>query len=480
MHYPFIQHQMLDLDALFSKYRDNTALVMETENMTFSEFRQRLIQVRQTLEQLDIRPGDHVALYHKNSEIHLLMLLESWIMNFLFIPLNFKTPIQEVLTWIDIDVLVSQMDIQHPDIKKTMHVDQIIPSDTIPSGNEHLSQINMDCETSMIFTSGSTGTPTGVVHTVGNVIYSALGTIENLDLNPKDSWLVSLPMYHVGGLLIFARTLLSGAACILPLDLKQVETAIHYHRPTVVSLVPTQLLRFMESPETRRLLRSAKAILLGGAPAPPWLIDRALDDHIPVIPTYGSTEACAQLTAVAKNSAKDVFHTSGKVLPYREITLAKDGTILVGGKTRFKYYIRNKQKQFPFQDGKFKTADLGKFDDNGNLIVLGRSDLTFISGGENITPGEIEHHLMKIEHITSAVVVPVPHKEFGLVPWAFAETERPMDPEHIRQQLKTRLPAYKIPKKILFLSAEEKQGEMKFKRKLLQKKAEKMALSTGD
>ena len=67
---------------------------------------------------------------------------------------------------------------------------------------------------------------------------------------------------------------------------------------------------------------------------------------------------------------------------------------------------------------------------DGNLVCLGRTDGIFISGGENIHPFEIENHLLAMEDVVAAFVVPVPHREFGKVPWAFVETSAPFDEEH--------------------------------------------------
>ena len=93
---------------------------------------------------------------------------------------------------------------------------QAIPNRTIP-GRLRVSQpslspggIPLDRECAIIFTSGSTGGPKGVVHTVGSFYYSALGSVEFFTLTPEDSWLISLPLFHVGGILVVLRTLLCG------------------------------------------------------------------------------------------------------------------------------------------------------------------------------------------------------------------------------------------------------------------------------
>ena len=326
----------------------------------------------------------------------------------------------------------------------------------------------------MIFTSGSTGKPRGLVHTVGNYVYSALGTNEFIGLASSDRWLISLPLFHVGGALIWVRTLLAGGASILPGSFKNIGETITLHRPSVLSLVPAQLIRLLDDPEATAVCKSCRAILLGGAPSPAWLIAQALDLGLPIIPTYGSTEACAQVTGVALNSPRDAYATAGRPLAYRDVRIAADGSILLGGKTVFKRYLEDKKPDHIRADGYFKTADAGRLDDDGNLVCLGRTDGAFISGGENIHPFEIENHLLALENIAEAFVVPVDHREFGKVPWAFVATEVPLNEELIIAALKRSLPGYKIPKRIICLDSTDKKGKMKYSRDVLTALAAKM------
>ena len=313
---------------------------------------------------------------------------------------------------------------------------------------------------------------------MGNYIFSALGTNEFIGLNPSDRWLLSLPLFHVGGALIWVRTLLAGCACILPDPRQNIAEAIHQFRPTVISVVPAQLIRLLEQKESVACLQRMKTILLGGAPLPSWLIDRSLDLGLPIMPTYGCTESCAQVTGVAKGSAKQAYHSAGQVVPHRDVRIEKDGRVALGGKTLFTRYLRERENR-PFdQDGFFITADSGSFDDEGNLMIHGRTDGVFISGGENISPLEIENCLLRQTGIITAIVVPAPHREFGLTPWAFVETSAPFDEKNILSKLREILPGYKLPKRIIRLESDNQQGKMKYSREALTGLA--VSLAEGD
>ncbi|MDD5167986.1 MAG: AMP-binding protein, partial [Syntrophales bacterium] len=264
-----------------------------------------------------------------------------------------------------------------------------------------------------------------------------------------------------------------------PGTLREIETAIHVHRPSVISLVPAQLIRLLASEGSVKILQGAKAILLGGAPSPAWLIEKALDLGIPIVPSYGATESCAQIMGVRKGANRMAYLTAGSVLPYREIRIAGDGAILLGGKTIFKRYLHERRSWRAKGEPFFRTADAGYLDASGNLVVLGRTDGMFISGGENIHPFEIENHLMAMDRIVTAIVVPARHREFGMVPWAFVETPESIDEQEVIDALKMRLPSYKVPKRIIRLDPGMKREETKFSRKNLAELARQMAEGEG-
>jgi len=465
---PFLEEGSIRLDRLFQAYRNNPALMIPAGMKSFAEVENKLRAVVAGLAQAGVRKGHCIALHKANSELHLYLFLASWIMDFLYLPLDFKAPPEGLLADTDIDVLVT-------DQPMPTHTgcEVLSPSKVLSAGNKDFREnipwqaIPLQQEASAIFTSGSTGKPRGIVHTVGNYVYSALGTNEFIGIDSSDRWLLSLPLFHVGGALIWIRTLLAGCACILPQSLQSLENAVRHYRPTVVSLVPAQLIRLLENEEMVPLLKNMKTLMLGGAPSPGWLIDKSLDLKLPIMPTYGCTESCAQITGVAQNSTRAAYFTAGRIVPYRSIRIEDDGIVRIGGKTVFNRYLHEPDGNPLDSDGFFKTADSGTIDDEGNLIIGGRTDGVFISGGENISPQEIENALLKLDGMVTAIVVPVPHREYGLTPWAFVETSDSFDEKRILDRLRKALPGYKLPKKIIRLTPDDRQGKMKYSRETL-------------
>lgn len=313
-------------------------------------------------------------------------------------------------------------------------------------------QMDAGAPATILFTSGSTAEPKAAVHAYGNHYFNALGSNENIALGPGDRWLLSLPLYHVGGIGVLFRCLLAGATVVLPPSKAPLHETIARERVTHASLVATQLLRLLRTSDAD--VSPLKAVLLGGSAIPPGLLDAATVRGLPVHTSYGLTEMASQVTTTPPGATAAVLQSSGRVLPYREVRLAADGEIWVRGETRFLGYLSASDPDgldAPFDDdGWFATRDLGRFGEDGLLYVLGRKDNLFISGGENIQPEEIEAELCRLDGVVQAVVVPVPDAEFGQRPAAFVRTDgRSVSAEWIAAQLSDRLPRFKIPRTIL-------------------------------
>ena len=133
--------------------------------------------------------------------------------------------------------------------------------------------------------------------------------------------------------------------------------------------------------------------MLGGAPADPTLLTRAREAGWPVAPTYGLTQACSAVTVAQPGDTE----TSGHPLPGSKVTIAPDGEILVDGRPR----------------GRLHTGDLGRLDERGRLVVLGRKADTIVSGGENVMPAEVEAALLAHPAVAEAAVFGRPDPEWG-------------------------------------------------------------------
>jgi o-succinylbenzoate---CoA ligase len=244
---------------------------------------------------------------------------------------------------------------------------------------------------------------------------------------------------------------------------------------THVSLVSTQLLRLLR--ESDPAPGGLKAILLGGGPVPISLVDEAAARGLPIHTSYGLTEMASQVTATPPGASREALRTSGRPLPYRELSISDSGDILVKGETLFAGYVEGDSiDPASDTDGWFHTGDLGELDADGYLRVRGRKDYLFISGGENVQPEEIEEALCRIEGVEEAVVVPVPDAEFGARPVAFVRTAG-VEPGDLARALEPVLPRFKIP--AAFHGWPEVAGGMKVDRAFFRERARRLRQRRG-
>jgi O-succinylbenzoic acid--CoA ligase len=148
---------------------------------------------------------------------------------------------------------------------------------------------------------------------------------------------------------------------------------------------------------------------------------------------------------------------NGDILPHRQVRLADDGEIFVSGPMLFQGYLGQTKPDW------FATGDLGKLE-NGKLIIIGRKDWMFISGGENIQPEEIERELLRIPEVIEAVVIAKDDPEFGKRPFALVKTVGFFDQKRMQTILSDRLPKFKIPIGLYLLDELPKKNDFKIDR----------------
>ncbi|MFS1946551.1 o-succinylbenzoate--CoA ligase [Vibrio lentus] len=298
---------------------------------------------------------------------------------------------------------------------------------------------------SIVFTSGSTGNPKAVAHTLQQHLCSAQGLLDVFNFEQADTWLLSLPMYHVSGLAIVHRWLAAGG-CI-KIGSGQLETDIE--GCSHASLVATQLHRLLKSKQALTLTH----VLLGGSHIPEALGLEAQQVGIETWLGYGMTEAASTVTAKPVDSS----NTAGFVLDQRQLKI-EDQRIFIGGNTLASgYYYQGKVTPLVDENGWFDSKDLGEWDGE-QVSIIGRADNQFISGGENIHCEEIERALNQLSLINQAFIVPIEDDEFGFRPIAIVDCTDLPTKEWFTEQLNGRLERFKFPVEYYRMPHQEQLG----------------------
>jgi O-succinylbenzoic acid--CoA ligase len=309
----------------------------------------------------------------------------------------------------------------------------------------------------VLCTSGSTGRPKLVVHELRQHLASARAAATALDLGPGNTWLLNLPLHHVGGLAPLFRALVSGARLAVPAPGEKLVETLRRRTASHLSIVAAQLRRCLDDERAAAALASARVVLCGGGPFDRELLRRALERGVPIAMSYGSTET-ASLVTLERDPARVLDASAGAPLAGRQVCIDGDGQILVAGNTLLSGYLEDGRLRDPRDAGGwFATGDLGRLDEAGRLTVIGRRDRMLVSGGENIHPEEIERALLAVDGVVEAVVEPFDDAVYGQRPAAFVRLApgRAITADDLRRELGARLARFKIPDRFARLPGRE-------------------------
>jgi O-succinylbenzoic acid--CoA ligase len=319
----------------------------------------------------------------------------------------------------------------------------------------------------IMYTSGTTGQARGAVLSRSALVASARASAANMGWEPDDCWLLAMPIARVGGLSILTRCLIARRAVALApsFDASLVPQWMDQWRTTLASMVPTMLALVFERYPDWRPPPFLRAIQVGGAEAPPRLLNEAAKRKVPVVLTYGCTETCSQVVvtpyAQRLNPAQG---GTGRPLPGAEVRVV-DGRIEVRGPIRMAGYLGGEPLA---ADAWFDTGDVGLFDANGGLHVRARRADLIVSGGENVYPAEVERVLEGCRGIRAAAVFGAPDETWGqIVAAALVADGMPPSDAELSAFLDHHLARHKRPRRIAFVPQLPQTGAGKLDRAAL-------------
>ncbi len=311
--------------------------------------------------------------------------------------------------------------------------------------------------TIMIPTGGSAGEVKFAIHTWETLSASVWGFQEFYEVDKINSVCI-LPLYHVSGLMQLFRSLLTDGKlfiinfhqlCNAPNEfINQIDLERYF-----ISLVPTQLSKLLDL--DLPWLAQFQTILLGGAPPSIELLTRARIAGVPVALTYGMTETASQVTSLKPAEFLAGNNSCGRVLPHAEIQLISSTENSTKQRLRQRVdLIQIKSKSlmlgyFPnlAPANYFEPDDLGSFDLDGYLTILGRNSDKIITGGENVFPIEVVNAIMATGLVLDAWVVGLPDRYWGQIVTAiYVENDHLVSGEILSMAIAGTISNYKLPK----------------------------------
>ncbi|MFB8797546.1 MAG: 2-succinylbenzoate--CoA ligase [Microcoleus sp.] len=378
---------------------------------------------------------------------------------------------QQVFDLVQPDLIIGQNALQH-----LTEMGALASPPEKPKNNPQLPISNYQLPSIMIPTGGSSGKIRFAIHTWETLTASVQGFQQYFQVDKINSFCV-LPLYHVSGLMQFMRSFtIGGKLAIQPFkELESGQKSDIEPEEFFISLVPTQLQRLLQNPDTANWLSRFHTVLLGGAPAWPELLATARKYHIKLALTYGMTETASQIATLKPEDFLAGNNSAGQILPHAKVTIRSEkgeilcynqvGNIAVNAKSLALGYYPDK-----FGDREyFQLDDLGFFDENNYLNIVGRNSDKIITGGENVFPAEVEAAIRTTNLVVDVAVIGLLDKHWGQVVTAiYVPTNSAVTVTALQAAIEDKLSKFKRPKYWVFVEQLPRNSQGKVNRELLQ------------
>ncbi len=477
MQFPGLRYgELVERRALRQPQR--TAIIHEGEHITYGDLLTRIHAAAAFLQEQGITPGDRVVCFSENRPEILTALYACSRIGAVFTPVGITSPAADV-RYILRDLSASAILVSERSVPTAL---EAVGTDAVPifrlqptsgsanpclplSGDGQAAEVRPGPDTPalIVYTSGTSGHPKGVVLSHAALFFNGVNTLLGLDIAGDDVTLVNTPLSHIAALnTIAVATLHKGGTVVIEskFDAGRCLEQIRQYGVTTMFAVPSMLTLMAQAPGFADAdTSSLRWILGGGAPMPPELVALWASRDVPVLASYGMTEAGPSVSFRRRTDALGKPESSGTPALLTDVRITSSngadlppgetGEILVRGPHAASGYWRNAAAtDAAFRDGWLATGDRGLIDSDGDLCITGRTKEIIITGGENVDPAEIEHLIAGFPGILDVAVVGRPDPVWGEVITAVIVSETDVELNQLQEFLRPKLARFKLPRQI--------------------------------
>jgi acyl-CoA synthetase (AMP-forming)/AMP-acid ligase II len=446
------------------RFGDAEAVVDGPLRLTFTQVVDRIRCAAGAFAGLGIKKGERVAVWAPNSADWMIAAFGLLTAGGVLVPVNTRFKSEEAADIIGrsgAKAVLVEKGFLGQDYTAPAGVPVIdLKSDFLSSGSPFACDVSGTDISDIIYTSGTTGRPKGVMMNHAQNLRLYAEWCELADLREGDRYLMVNPYFHTFG---FKAGLISSfirGATMVPVrvfDVDRVVDLIEAERITMLPGPPTLYHSLLAVTDKGRLA-TLRAGVTGSADIPVELV-RRVHEELPfqtLATGYGLTEAGTVTLSRPGDSFEDVATTAGMPCDGVEVRIADDGEVLVRGYSVMQGYLDDPVATAEaIGDGWLHTGDLGHFNDDGRLLIVGRKKDMFIVGGFNAYPAEIEGFLLEHPAVAQAAVIGVPDDRLGQVGKAFVvlkgSQEGTVTADDLTKWSRDRMAGFKVPRYVEFL-----------------------------
>jgi len=487
-------------------------LVVNDHRLTYGELSRQVREFSRGLLAAGVKPGSHVAVWLPNGIEYVVAVFSLANIGAVFVPVNTRFKPEEleyVLRQSDSSALILQDRLQKTDFMNilgqvcpelsastpgnlqsarlpALRTVIAVPAGTIPGSYsfENLFQMGRDIDlksvkeavrpsqtVSILYTSGSTAFPKGVMLTHNNILRNGFEIGERLGLTREDRYFNPCPYYHNAGLVDGLLAALTHGSCNVTLSTFGARASLDIlarERCTAVGGIQTMYTKMMEEPALDRKRLFLRTGWTTGPPQTPRDIYEKMG-VTGITNLYGISEAspCCSISDCRGDPLEDRLNRMGKPLPGVEVKIInpqsgeslpsnEKGEICVRGWNLMQGYYKKPEETAKAIDGEgwLHTGDLGFIDEKGLVFFMGRIKNVVRSGGENISPEEVENFIFRHPKVKHVEVLGLPDEKWGQRVTACIELKEDMEatPEEIITFCKERMANFKVPKEVHFVT----------------------------
>jgi len=486
------------------RFPDKPAIIFKDKPISFSQLKDNSFKLANSLKKLGVKKGDKVAIYLPSCPEYIYSYLALFSIGATVVPLDFMLKEDELTSCLghaEVKVLIAK-DKQEISLKKLK--DNVASLQTIILCHDRINgfinfeefysqetsqvpqvEINDSDPCLIMYTSGTTGKPKGILLNYRHLDGSPKAMEHFVDLTKNDVKLCALPLSHIAGLIYIQNCIVYGITLVLmerfiPLEFLN---NIQKFKVTCFHIVPSMYIALLHLKEFEKYdLSSLRWLVVFGAPSSPEVLKRFLQ-YCPKAHLYhgwGMTETCPPNTVIPAGS--DKIASVGKPSPWSQISIFDEndkelpvgsiGEIVIKGWIVMQEYYKDSEttKQL-LRNGWFHTGDLGKFDADGFLYIVGRKKEMIKVGGQIVYQPEVEAAMHKHPSVAEVAVIGVSDNLRGEVPKAFVVLKEgtTTKEDELHYFCKEHLAHFKVPHHIELKSSLPKTSSGKIDKEALKK-----------